>query len=210
MFKTALKGNTVLLPHVCAVVRPRDWADAPSLAYILSEDGETPQFMLRSRDDEWCFTDRALIFLDGHSLLSKHRVVNRYPYITHNISEPVIHTVGNVSVDVVLRVRLGDREHTIDVTMNELRAVQALYKALVAIAIQQARAPVMQQLAMEAVKAGASSLSCGLNVGDAKANSALSEATAAADVYLNNSLRTNYPGSYSAVFAKYLGHVLTE
>ena len=216
---SALKGNTILLPHVCAVVRPRDWAEAPSLAYVLTEDGEAPVFILRSRDDEWCFTDRALILLDGHSLLSKHRVIERYPYIIHAVSDPVLHTVGNVSVDVVMKFNLGGRAFTLDVAMGELRALTALYKALVAIALQQARAPVMQALAAEALTAASSRLSCGLVVaGDGGKTSpaaqpsaaALSESTGAAHAFLQASLTTNYPGSYAGVFSKYLAHALAE
>ena len=48
--------------------------------YIMNEDGEKIYFVIKSKSDEYVFTNRGLLHVDGASAISKKRVVKRHDF----------------------------------------------------------------------------------------------------------------------------------
>ena len=65
--------------------QPEDYDKVDADDYVMHEDDEKIYFLIKSKSDEYCFTNTALIHLDGTSATSKKRVLKRYDY-QHPIS----------------------------------------------------------------------------------------------------------------------------
>lgn len=60
--------------------------------YLLHEDGEKIFFLIKSKKDEYCFTNLALIHVDGDWQVSSKRSIKRYEYASsriENVSKPL-------------------------------------------------------------------------------------------------------------------------
>lgn len=62
---------TLGLSDIGQVIKPEDYNKTESDDFILTEDGEQIFFLIKSKSDEYCFTNMALLHLDGDSALSK-------------------------------------------------------------------------------------------------------------------------------------------
>ena len=70
MFKN---GADVLgLSDVGSVITPKDYDKVDADDYVMHEDGEKIYFLIKSKSDEYCFTNKGLIHLDGTSATSKN------------------------------------------------------------------------------------------------------------------------------------------
>lgn len=109
---------------ITSVVRPSEFGQAESLMFVFTEDGETPQFILRSKRDEYCWTDRAFVHLDGTSALSKKRLVKRYLYKDYHFQNVLLETAGTIDLDVEIKFGLrGGPEYSIDIRKTEMAAL---------------------------------------------------------------------------------------
>ena len=113
--------------------------------YIFHEDGEKIYFVIKSKTDEYCFTNIAFIHLDGQSAVSKKRTLRRYPYRYFTPSNVVIETAGTMDLDAELKFTLlgtplesekslGGLTVNIDIDKQQIEYVRDIYKALTAIA----------------------------------------------------------------------------
>nr|WP_307776029.1 PH domain-containing protein [uncultured Cetobacterium sp.] len=116
------------------IIPPKDYHKVDADDYIFNEDDEKIYFVIKSKTDEYCFTDRALIHIDGTSAVSKKRLVRRYDYYLHPVSEVFLETAGTIDLDVEIKFSLGGRSFSIDVNKNQLEELKDLYKSLTAIA----------------------------------------------------------------------------
>lgn len=102
---------------------------------------ETPFIVLRSKSDEYCFTNKALIHLDGTSAMSKKRVLKRYTYKHHKVSRVILETAGTIDLDAEVKFQLGERSDelnfSLDVDKKQLPALILLYQALMMISEEQ-------------------------------------------------------------------------
>jgi hypothetical protein len=121
------------LSNVGVVIKPADYDKVDSDDYVMHEDGEKIFFLIKSKSDEYCFTNKALIHLDGTSAVSKKRSLYRYDYYQNHISNVMIETAGTVDLDVELKFKLGSEIFSIDVQKKQLEDVKDLYKALLKI-----------------------------------------------------------------------------
>ena len=103
--------------------------------YIMHEDGEKIFFLIKSKTDEYCFTNLAFIHVDGTSAVSKKRTVRRYEYYCNHISRVEIETAGTVDLDCELKFILGDVMFSIDVDKKQLESLKDIYKALIQIGL---------------------------------------------------------------------------
>lgn len=173
----------------------------------MHEDGEMPCFVLRSKQDEYVFTDRALIHLDGSSALSKKRLVSRYLFSRCVFSDVRIETAGTVDLDCEIKFVLGGQAFSLDVQKKELVALTALYKALNAIADIQATGLIHLELSKLALERAVEGLGKGavVDAGAGKApGAAITEAAAAAYGFLADAHARHKPGNFGPVFARYL------
>lgn len=121
------------LSDIGTVINPVDYDKADSDDYIMHEDGERIYFLIKSKSDEYCFTNKALIHLDGTSAASKKRVLRRLDYYKHPLSNVLIETAGTVDLDVEIKFKIGSEIYSIDVHKRHLTEVKDLYKSLLKI-----------------------------------------------------------------------------
>jgi hypothetical protein len=72
--------DTLGLSDIAGVIRPQDYNKVDSDDYVIDEEGKKIYFLIKSKTDEDCFTNLALIHLDGSSAVSKKRLLKRFSY----------------------------------------------------------------------------------------------------------------------------------
>ncbi|SEO24732.1 PH domain-containing protein [Paenibacillus sp. OV219] len=122
------------LSDLGSVIKPENYDKVDADDYVLHEDNEKIYFLIKSKSDEYCFTNQALIHLDGTSAISKKRTLHRYAYSSNRISGVSLETAGTVDLDVEIKFTLGSTEFTIDVHKKYIEDIKDLYKALIKIA----------------------------------------------------------------------------
>lgn len=133
MFKK-LAAETLGLSDIGKIISPNDYDKVDADDYLFHEDGEKIFFLIKSKKDEYCFTNLALIHVDGDSAISSKRIVKRYEYVSYKISQVLIETAGNLDLDIELKFSLDDRiDFSIDVSKNCLESLKDIYKVLITI-----------------------------------------------------------------------------
>ncbi|BAD76553.1 hypothetical conserved protein [Geobacillus kaustophilus HTA426] len=122
------------LSDIGSVIQPKDYDKVDADDYVMHEDGEKIYFLIKSKSDEYCFTNRALIHLDGTSAASKKRTLRRYDYYKHPISDVSLETAGTVDLDAEIKFKIGSHCYSIDVHKKHIEELKDLYKSLLAIA----------------------------------------------------------------------------
>lgn len=133
MFKK-VASDVLGLSDIGQVVSPKDYDKVASDDYVLHEDGEKIYFLIKSQTDEYCFTNYALIHLDGHSATSQKRLLKRYSYKNNPVSDVKLETAGTVDLDIEIKFNLGNNSYSIDVRRQDIEYLKDLYKSLVKIA----------------------------------------------------------------------------
>lgn len=129
-----MAADVLGLSDVGSVIKPKDYDKVDADDYIMHEDDEKIFFLIKSKSDEYCFTNKALIHLDGTSAVSKKRTLRRYNYSTNKISNVTLETAGTVDLDVEIKFNLGAEHYSIDVHKKHIEELKDLYKALLKIA----------------------------------------------------------------------------
>ncbi|PWJ44275.1 PH domain-containing protein [Sediminitomix flava] len=133
MFKK-LASDVMGLSDIGKIIDPSDYDKVDSDDYVMHEDGEKIFFLIKSKSDEYCFTNTALIHLDGDSAMNSKRVLKRITYKSHTFSDVKLETAGNIDLDVEIKFRLGDESYSIDVDKKQIEKLKDLYKSLIKIA----------------------------------------------------------------------------
>ena len=128
-----LASDALGLSDIGRIISPSDYDKVDADDFIMHEDEEKIFFLIKSRTDEYCFTNLALIHVDGTSAVSKKRLVKRYDYYKHTISHVMIETAGTVDLDCELKFNIDNQEFSIDVNRNQLEQLKDIYKALIKI-----------------------------------------------------------------------------
>lgn len=134
MFKK-FASEALGLSDIGKIVPPADYDKVDADDYIFHEDGEKIFFLIKSKKDEYCFTDRALLHVDGDSAVSSKRTLRRYEYYKHPLSEVALETAGTVDLDVEIKFTIGSTKFSIDVDKRQIKQLADLYKALYAISL---------------------------------------------------------------------------
>ncbi len=121
------------LSDIGKIINKKDFDKVDADDYIMHEDGEQIYFLIKSRTDEYCFTNLALIHVDGTSAVSKKRLVKRYDYYKHTISGVAMETAGTIDLDCEIKFVIGDIDFSIDVDRNQVEQLKDLYKSLIRI-----------------------------------------------------------------------------
>ncbi|MEM1505040.1 PH domain-containing protein [Domibacillus sp. 8LH] len=125
------------LSDVGAVIKPADYDKVDADDYIMHEDDEKIYFLIKSKADEYCFTNLGLVHVDGANAVSKKRLLRRYNYVANRVSSVYLETAGTVDLDVEIKFTLGTQTYSIDVHKKHLEELKDLYKALLKIAEMQ-------------------------------------------------------------------------
>ena len=132
MFKK-VSADALGLSDVGSVIQPVDYDKTDADDYVMHEDGEKIYFVIKSKADEYCFTNKALIHLDGTSATSKKRTLYRYSYKNNAISNVALETAGTIDLDIEIKFTLGNVPFSIDVHKKHIAELKDLYKALLKI-----------------------------------------------------------------------------
>jgi Bacterial PH domain/YvbH-like oligomerisation region len=133
MFKR-IASEAMGMSDIGIVVAPSDYDKVDADDYLFHEDGEKIFFLIKSKKDEYCFTNLALIHVDGDSAISSKRSVKRYDYSSHKVSQVTIETAGTIDLDIELKfVLAGVTPFSIDIEKKYIEALKDIYKALTSI-----------------------------------------------------------------------------
>lgn len=138
MFKK-LASEALGLSDIGVIVPPSDFNKVDADDYLFSEDGEKIFFLIKSKKDEYCFTNLALVHVDGESAVSSKRTIRRYDYLSCRVANVTLETAGTIDMDVELKFSIGDSAFSIDVRKNFIEQVKDIYKALITIGKLQER-----------------------------------------------------------------------
>jgi hypothetical protein len=150
MFKR-LAADALGLSDIGTVIKPAEYDKVESDDYVMHEEGEKIFFLIKSKTDEYCFTNKALIHVDGTSALSKKRTLRRLDYLNHTIQGVVLETAGTMDLDIEIKFRMGDHGYSIDVNKKHMEELKDLYKALNKIGLLQQENAKLLQYARESL-----------------------------------------------------------
>ena len=136
MFKK-IASEALGLSDIGTIVQPKDFGSVDADDYLFHEDGEKIFFLIKSKKDEYCFTNFALIHVDGDSAVSSKRSIKRYEFATAQIDNVTLETAGNMDMDVELKFSIGGTVFSIDVRKAFLEQLKDIYKALISIGKRQ-------------------------------------------------------------------------
>lgn len=132
MFKK-LASDALGLSDVGTIISPSDYDKTDADDYVMHEDDEKIYFLIKTKADEYCFTNLAIIHVDGENAVSSKRVLKRYPYSQYKISDVVLETAGKLDLDVEIKFTIGNVYFDIDVKKTQIEQLKDLYKSLLRI-----------------------------------------------------------------------------
>lgn len=200
MFKK-LAAEALGISDIGVIVGPADYNKVDADDYLFNEDGEQIFFLIKSKKDEYCFTNLALIHVDGDSAVSSKRAIKRYDYASHQISGVSIETAGTLDMDIELKFSLDSTVFSIDVKKTHIEQLKDIYKALISIGKQQTRDAASRDNALRALEATASVHKLNIAPGEGGLVKQYGDLLAA----LNSAMfDTHTKRDFSDVFTKYI------
>ena len=132
MFKR-IAADALGLSDIGKIIDPVDYDKTDADDYVFTEDNEKIYFLIKTKADEYCFTNLALIHVDGKSATSSKRTLKRYLYSENKIEDVELETAGKIDLDIEIKFRLGNQHFSIDVQKDQIEKLKDLYKALLRI-----------------------------------------------------------------------------
>ncbi|WDH76657.1 MULTISPECIES: PH domain-containing protein [Exiguobacterium] len=204
MFKK-LASDLTGFSDIGEVIDPSDFDKADADDYVLHEDNEKIYFLIKSKSDEYCFTNLSMIHLDGTSAISSKRVLYRYPYSHYPIKHVMFETAGTVDLDVEVKFTIGDKPYSIDINKKQIEHVKDLYKALLAIEEIQREGRRMMEYANTSLTHSVSILS-GLREGDMNVPNTFKELNEQSFDWLQRHYRESNRKDFGSVYEKYINN----
>ena len=200
MFKK-FAADALGLSDIGVIVPASEFDKVDADDYLFHEDGERIFFLIKSKKDEYCFTNQALIHVDGESAVSSKRTVKRYEYSSNRVGYCVIETAGNMDMDVELKFSIGEAHFSIDVRKSFIEQVKDIYKALIAIGRQQGRDATCRDNAVRTLEAMGGMLKLGNLQGEA---AVVAHFNAVLDNLNTTMLDRHSTRDYTRVFEKFI------
>ena len=200
MFKK-FAAEALGISDIGVIVGPADYSKVDADDYLFTEDGEQIFFLIKSKKDEYCFTNLALIHVDGDSAVSSKRSIKRYEYASNLITNVSIETAGTLDMDIELKFNIDAIKFSIDVKKSFIEQLKDIYKALITIGKQQRRDAVGRENALRTLDATASVHK--LNIAP-DAGSLVSQYGELLEALNTAMLETHTRRDFSDVFAKYI------
>lgn len=200
MFKK-LASEALGLSDIGSIVQPKDYGSVDADDYLFHEDGERIFFLIKSRKDEYCFTNFALIHVDGDSAVSSKRAIKRHEYASKPITGVALETAGTLDMDIELKFTMGGVPFSIDVRKNFIEQLKDVYKALISIGKQQHHDEVCRGNALNALNATVSAYKL---TASAPGESIAGQFTEVLRSYNRAVLQEYTQRDFTAVFEKYI------
>jgi Bacterial PH domain len=189
------------ISDIGVIVPPSDYDKVDADDYLFHEDGEKIFFLIKSKKDEYCFTNLALIHVDGDSAISSKRMIKRYDYVNHRVGYVAIETAGTIDMDVELKFSLGESAFSIDIRKNFIEPLKDIYKSLIAISRQQVRDGIARENAVRTLDAMSGMLKLGNLAGE---TAVVSHYNALLDNFNAAVLDRHTTRDYAHVFERYI------
>jgi hypothetical protein len=200
MFKK-LAAEALGISEIGVIVSPADYDKVDADDYLFHEDGEKIFFLIKSKKDEYCFTNLGLIHVDGDSAVSSKRSIKRYEYAHQRIGYVMIETAGTLDMDIELKFSIGDAAFNIDIKKTFIEQLKDIYKALIAIGKQQHQDAMGRENAVRALDALSGMLKLGNLAGE---GAVVSHYNAVLDGLNAATLEKHLTRDYSKVFERYI------
>lgn len=136
MFKK-FAADALGLSDIGIVVPREDFDKTDSDDFVFNEKDEKIYFLIKTKADEYCFTNLGLIHVDGANAISKKRMLRRYDYEYNVISDVLLETAGTIDLDVEIKFTINNVALSIDIHKRFINEIKDLYKALHAISLEQ-------------------------------------------------------------------------
>ena len=141
------------------VVVPRDQFDQTEADdFTFNEIDEKIYFLIKTKADEYCFTNYALIHVDGANAMSKKRALRRYDYEYNKIDNVELETAGTIDLDVEIKLTIGNTPLSLDIHKKFAAEIKDLYKALHAISLEQKQDAYNLEAANQGIQVAATAL----------------------------------------------------
>ena len=200
-----LAADALGLSDIGSVIKPQDYDKVDADDYIRHEDNEKIYFLIKSKSDEYCFTNLALIHVDGANAMSKKRTLKRYSYATNKFSNVTLETAGTVDLDIEIKFAIGEKFFSIDVHKKFIEEIKDLYKSLVAISEISHESHIITQHAMKSLELASQAVS-GFHNTNSFTSAEFEKVTQMSFNWLLNT-RANYQTKdFGKVFEKYINN----
>lgn len=153
-----MAADALGLSDIGKIIGPEDYDKTDADDYIRHEDDEKIYFLIKTKADEYCFTNIAFIHVDGENATSSKRTLKRFPYSQFKFSNVSLETAGRVDLDIEIKFNLGGITYSIDVRKDEIEKLKDLYKALLYIAEETHENDIMMEMANQSLDKAASIL----------------------------------------------------
>ena len=157
MFKK-IAADALGLSDIGIVVPSSDFDKTDSDDFIFTEKDEKIYFLIKTKADEYCFTNLALIHVDGANAMSKKRMLRRYDYEFNRIDNVLLETAGTIDLDVEIKFTINNEPISIDIHKKYLTEIKDLYKALIEISHEQKQNTYKLQSANESLQLASQAL----------------------------------------------------
>ena len=157
MFKR-IASDALGLSDIGVVVPKEDFDKTDADDFIFNEKDEKIYFLIKTKADEYCFTNLGLIHVDGANAMSKKRMLRRYDYEHNIIDNVLLETAGTIDLDVEIKFTINNVALSIDIHKRFLTEIKDLYKALHEISLQQKSNATKFDYAREGLTLAASAL----------------------------------------------------
>lgn len=132
-FLGRVAADTLGISDIGKIIAVQDFDKVDGDDFIIHEDGEKIYYVIKSKTDEYVFTNYGVIHVDGKSALEKKRLVKRYEFKTYALHDVMIETAGTIDLDIELKFSLGEIRFSIDVDKNQMEGLKQIYKTLLEI-----------------------------------------------------------------------------
>ena len=204
MFKK-IASDALGLSDIGVVVPRSDFDKTDSDDFIFTEKDEQIYFLIKTKADEYCFTNLALIHVDGANAMSKKRMLRRYDYEYNTISNVMLETAGTIDLDVEIKFSMNNETFSIDIHKKFLTAIKDLYKALHAISLEQKSNSFKLQSANESIRLAADALHRNTSI-DASPSQAFEDMTKFSFDWLSENKQTFMRKDFGDVFELYINN----
>lgn len=197
-----LAADALGMSDIGTVISPQDYDKVDADDYVMHEENERIFFLIKSKTDEYCFTNTALIHVDGASAMSKKRTLKRLEYVTHPIQQVLMETAGTIDMDVEIKFYIGDQHYSIDVHKKHIEEVKDLYKTLVRIGSIQKENNIMMGFAQSGLDHATSAV--GRSTSTATLEAEFKAINQYAFDWLRQAHKSYYVKDFSHVFEKFI------
>ena len=200
-----LASDALGLSDIGKIIEPQDYDKTDADDYVRHEDNEEIYFLIMTKADEYCFTNLALIHVDGENATSSKRTMKRYPYSQHTISNVLLETAGKIDRDIEIKFTLGNEVFSIDVHKEEIDKLKDLYKALLFISEQMHENSVMLNMAGQSLDKAVSVLQ-NSRISEIDLASQYKQLTEFGFSWMESARHDYHQKDFGAVFEKYINN----